>query len=111
MNKFMGYSAYLVRETDSFDPEHFPALINDIEEIKEKTKAIIDSHKADILISFSVNHSLKLDWLETNKAFSSLVVEGNLPTKNIVALFDSCKLNTGFKEQLQNYIRSRFNDN
>lgn len=77
----MGYAAYLVRENDSFDPQQFPRLVTDIDEITSKTTAINDRHKADILISFSVNNSLKPDWLEANQAFSALVVKGQLPLK------------------------------
>lgn len=107
----MGYAAYLVRENDSFDPQQFPRLVTDIDEITSKTTAINDRHKADILISFSVNNSLKPDWLEANQAFSALVVKGQLPLKNLSALFDSCRSNTAFTEQLEHYIRSRFNQN
>ena len=52
------YQKFLVKETDRFDPAHFPQLETSLEEIVKQLNREPAGPKADMVLSFVKDHSI-----------------------------------------------------
>ncbi len=66
--------------------------------------------KTDILISFTKNHCLSLEWLKANPEFARLVTCGGLPTGNIESLFAASAKNTFFQQGFELFLKNGFTE-
>jgi len=102
------YNKYLVRATDQFDPENFLSVVDEIQLINEGTVSLPPFFKVEILISFLKDHSLENDWTKANPELTDLVTSGSLLKGNIKSLFESCRSNPAFRQDLETYLQKEF---
>ncbi len=103
------YQKYLVKAEDEFDSLNYPQIVQDLNQINEKSVNIPQTLKAEILIAFTKNHSLKNEWISANPKFAQLITTGELPIGNIVSLFEASSRNSFFQKQLERYLQQRVN--
>ena len=60
--------------------------------------------KAEIIISFLKNHSLKNNWIEANPVLAELMISGSSSTKHIESLFESSRGKKDFLLAYESYI-------
>lgn len=99
------YPKYLVKAEDEFESFNFPQLERDIIIINKASVDIPQTLKADILISYTKNHSLKNEWISANPEFAELVTAGAVPTSNIASLFEASTQNSNFQQQLEKFLK------
>jgi hypothetical protein len=102
------YNKYLVRSTDQFDPVNFSSVIDEIQLINEETVSVPAFFKVEILMSFLKNHSLEDNWAKANPELTDLVTSGSLLKGNIASLFESCRSNPAFRQDLETYLKEEF---
>jgi len=102
------YKKYLIRLTDLFDVNNFPAVADEVRSIKEKITNKPPSLKIEILISFLKDHSLEEDWISANPGLTEFITSGVLFTGDIEALFDSSKNNPTFRDEFEKFLRKEF---
>jgi hypothetical protein len=103
------YPKFLIKAEDQFDSFNYPQLLQDLDQINEASINIPQQMKAEILISFTKNHSLKNDWIVTNPKFAQLVTTGELPTGNIASLFEASSKNSLFQKQFELFLQQSIN--
>lgn len=103
------YPRYLVKAEDEFESFNYPQIEQDLDQINQSSYNVPQILKAEILISFTKNHSLKNEWISTNPKFAELVTTGDLPTGNIASLFDSSINNSLFQKQFERYVQMKMN--
>lgn len=103
------YPKYLVKDSDKFDSYNYPKIVEDIIVINEATMNVPKTLKADILISFTKNHSLKNEWITANPEFAKLVTTGILPVNNIAFLFEASSKNSFFQQQFEDFLKKSMN--
>jgi hypothetical protein len=103
------YSKYLVKADDEFDSFNYPQLVQDIAQINETSVNVPQTLKAEILISFTKDHSLKNEWISVNPEFAELITTGELPTGNIASLFEASAKNSFFQQQLERFLQQSIN--
>jgi len=102
------YNKYLVRPTDQFDPVNFSSVTDEIQLINEETVSLPPLFKVEILISFLKGHSLENHWNKANPELTDLVSSGSLFKGNIESLFESCRSNPAFRQDLETYLKKEF---
>jgi len=104
------FNKYLIKATDQFDPEYFSSINEEVMIINTKTEHLPFSFRSEIIVSFLKDHSLQEDWAKANPGLTALVTSGSLFTGNIEALFESCRNNPGYRQDLETYLLKRFAD-
>jgi hypothetical protein len=104
----MFYKKYLVKDTDHFDPDHFPELMEDIDTIHVGMDATPTALNAEMLLSFLKSHSIRTEWVNANPQLAEMISSKSLPITGLEALFESCTENRDFRIQLEEHIRERF---
>jgi hypothetical protein len=99
--------AYGVKQTDSFSEHLFPDVVKELEGLRLRSSEIRNPYKTDIIISFLKDHSIKTEWIPTNKEISKLMTSGSLTISHLESLFGSCKHNVIFLNGFEAYIKSR----
>lgn len=99
------YKKYRIKETDSFQPDDFPKVIDELTELNKGISATPAAHKEGILISFFKKRSINTIWAKENPELTSLITSGAFSTGNLESLFDSSDMNKQFQEGYENYIR------
>jgi hypothetical protein len=89
-----------------FDPNDFPGFQIELDILKRKLKAYPKKNIADIIISFTKDHSLKNDLFMINPHLSLDIVNRIIELDQIEIMFDISKSNSIFQKNLENYIRS-----
>lgn len=89
-------------------PANFPAVVEEIWSIEEKTRSFPQIHKSDIIISFLKTHSLQNDWIKESTHLSKLVSSGELFTGDTESLFASARGNAAFVGELETYLKEKF---
>jgi hypothetical protein len=105
----MMYSKYLVKDTDQFDPAHFPAIIEDLDVILASMAQSPDAPDSALLVSFVRHQGMEPDGAKANPGLAEMIRSQSLPVANLEALFASCAKNPSFRKQLEEYVLSRFN--
>jgi hypothetical protein len=102
------YNKYLVRSTDRFDPVNFLSIADEIQLINEGTVSLPPVFKVEILVSFLKGHSLENNWTKANPELADLITSGSLLKGNIESLFESCRSNPAFRQDLETYLKQEF---
>jgi hypothetical protein len=102
------YNKYLVRSTDQFDPVNFSSVTDEIQLINEETVSLPPLFKVEILISFLKDHSFENNWTKANPELTDLITSGSLFKGNIESLFESCRSNPAFRQDLETYLKKEF---
>ena len=101
------YNKSFIGLTDQFDPSNYPAVNDEICLINERTGAVPINFKVEIIISFLKDHSLQNKWIDANPELTDLVTSQILFTGSIESLFDCCRSNPNFRQDLENYLRGK----
>jgi len=102
------YNKYLVRSTDQFDPVNFSSVTDEIQLINEETVSLPPLFKVEILISFLKDHSVENNFTRANPELTDLITSGSLLKGNIESLFESCRSNPAFRQDLETYLKKEF---
>ncbi len=102
------YNKYLVRSTDQFDPVNFSSVTDEIQLINEETVSLPPLFKVEILISFLKDHSVENNLTRANPELTDLITSGSLLKGNIESLFESCRSNPAFRQDLETYLKKEF---
>lgn len=95
---------------ESFSATRFPDLDEDIKLIQEKLKDLKKDFLAEIIISFTRDHSIKGIWAKENPAVVDLVVNKKIPLGSLEQLFEKSKENSEFREGLEKYLTDKFRE-
>jgi hypothetical protein len=98
------YNNYHIKEGDRFAAEDFPLVVSELRILSQGISHIPATGKGEMIVSFVKDHALNSEWVKENPTLSGLITSRVFPTSNIESLFDSCRGNITFKEQLQDYI-------
>jgi hypothetical protein len=104
----MFYNKYLVKESDQFMADQFPSIVAELDIMETAMANIPALNNKEMLIAFIRDHSIKLDWMNSNPELYALLISKAIPTVCTEALFDSSANNSVFQKQLEAYIESRF---
>ena len=102
------YNKYLVRPTDQFDPVNFSSVTDEIQLINEETVSLPPLFKVEILMSFLKDHSVENNLTKANPELTDLITSGSLLKGNIESLFESCRSNPAFRQDLETYLKKEF---
>jgi len=105
------YKKYLVSQTDKFVEANFSSVNEEIQIINEKINTLPIYFKSEIVISYLKDRSIQNSWIEANPQLAALVTSGTLFTGSIESLFDSCRNNAGFRNDLEAYLKESFTGN
>jgi hypothetical protein len=105
------YKKYLIGQTDKFVETNYASVNDEISIINEKTEKLPLNFKSEIIISYLKNRSIENIWIEANPQLTALVTSGTLFTGNIESLFDSCRNNASFQQDLIAYLKASFTGN
>ncbi len=97
----------LIGPTERFIPGNYTAVVEEISLINEKTDSIPIHFKQEIIISFMKDHSLRNKWIDANPELIKLVTSQSLFTGAIESLFDSCRNNPVFRQDLEAYLKNK----
>lgn len=92
---------------DIFNPETMPEMVKELSAIKEGTAHMPVYFKAEIIISYLKNHSIKNEWITANPKLANFMIDGLFKTKHIESLFEFCRMNQPFRHAYENYIQQR----
>ena len=101
------YKKYLIKNTDQFDPEYYSFVADELEVMIDQTEHVASSFKAEIIVYFLKDLSLKDEWIAANPELARLVTSKTLSAGNIRALFESCHNNPVFGQQLEAYLKRK----
>jgi hypothetical protein len=99
---------YSITDADQFDARYYSTVTDEVAFIIKQTAGMIPAYKADIIISYLKDHSLKNTWITANPLFANLVTSNVLPTSNIEALFDASRTNPFFRAQFEAFLTGMF---
>lgn len=96
---------------DIFSAGNSPEMIKELHTLKEKTAHTPMYFKAEIIISYLKNHSVKTNWIEANPLLVKLMVSNSCATSHIESLFVFCRNNQSYLCDYETYIRMHFSIN
>jgi hypothetical protein len=92
---------------DVFNPDKAPEMMKELSAINKGTAHIPVYFKAEIIISYLKNHSLKNEWIVANPKLADIMINGYFKTKYIESLFEYCRMNQSFTHSYENYIQQQ----
>jgi hypothetical protein len=98
---------YDVKGDDIFAGRLYPDVVKELDGLGRGFAGMHGDHKADIVISFLKDHSIRSEWLGTNTALVRSLTSGSPGAPHLEALFISCKGNPTFLKGLEDYIKHR----
>lgn len=101
------YKKYLIKADDQFNPNYFTFVANDVLDILSSIAHIKPAFKPEIIYNALRGQPLKAEWITINPELAQLVAAKNLPSQNIESLFESCRNNAVFTQQLENYLETK----
>ena len=99
------YRKYNIKISDKFNPDDYPKVVNELEEINNGITGLPALHKEDIILSYLKDHSSKNAWQSANPALTELFTSGRFVTTNLESLLECCQLNHQFSKEYEEYIR------
>ncbi len=96
-----------IDETNKFDSADYPAMVKELMIVKSHTAHLPAYYKSEIVISYFKDHSLKVEWIETNPKLAQMVTGEILKCSNIELLFTSSRQNKSFLKDYENYIKNQ----
>jgi hypothetical protein len=100
-------NAYIIKDTDHFHQDRYPQVVNELAVMNQSIRSLQGRNKSDIVISFLKDHSIKVELMEGNKKLTELITSGFLPMSHIEALFESCRGNKHFQNDLMAFIKKQ----
>lgn len=91
----------------SFNINEYSSLKKDIITISEKLSQIDNKNAADIIISFTRDHTIKSNWIKSNIALTNLVTKKKIPLDLIEYIFKESSNYPTFRIEFENYIKEQ----
>jgi hypothetical protein len=98
------YKKYNIKTTDRFNPDDFPKVVSELEDINNGIAGLPGLHKEDIIISWLKDHSSNT-WQSANPALTELFTSGHFVTTNLESLLECGQTNHQFSKDFEEYIR------
>ena len=95
----------IINSDQQFNPNDFPGLTLELETLKGKLQNYPKQNVADIIVSYTKDHSLKNEWFKSNPKLSEDIVKQEVGLKEIEMLFYASRTNINFQEHFQNFIQ------
>jgi hypothetical protein len=100
------FAAYPIKDTDMFLIDRYPEVGSELFVICKHLNDMKGDHKAEIVISFLKDHSIRTAWFTGNDDVVKMITSGFLKTNHSEALFASCRHNRAFADDFERYISS-----
>jgi hypothetical protein len=100
----MFLKVYAVAATDKFNAHDYPEIINELIGIKTELKNLPYYGSVEMVISFFKDHSIQRALANENPEVFNLVSRGMLSAHHIETLFASCRSNSTFLSDYENFI-------
>ncbi len=96
----------MLKSEDVFYENESPEMMKELSALGKLTAHTPVYFKAEIIISFLKNHSLKNKWIEANPILAELMISGTYATAHIESLFESCRWRKDYLLAYENYIKA-----
>ena len=103
----MYYPRYLVSDSDSFNADNFPKVIEEMDAVSKLISTTFTGFNIDMLISFLKDHCMDATWVKNHPKPAEMISAMALGLGNTEGLFKSSFGNTNFSSDLEGYIRER----
>jgi hypothetical protein len=90
---------------DIFSPDSSPEMREELLTLNGKITDMPVYFKADIVISYLKNHSIKNEWIKAHPELVTFLLQDGFVSKHIEALFDFCRLKPGYRDSFESYIK------
>lgn len=97
-----------IKDGDIFRPEAHDDVVRELDKIHNTLYLIPGNHKADIIISYFKDRSIKTSYLTTNRRVVEKVRSGSLSAYYIGELFAWCRGNVAFLNSFEQFIQKVF---
>jgi hypothetical protein len=95
------------KSEDVFYENESPEMIKELLALGVLTAHTPVYFKAEIIISFLKNHSLKNKWIEANPVLAELMISGSSVTTHLESLFESARGKKDFLLAYESYIKTQ----
>ncbi|HVW13109.1 MAG TPA: hypothetical protein VHB54_04775 [Mucilaginibacter sp.] len=102
----MTYCSFNVTDPQHFKATEYPHVIAEMELLRQAVVDMPEAYKADIFISYLKDHCINSAWVSGNPVVTRQALSGNLSTTHIERLFNSCRQNTGFLREFEDYFKN-----
>ncbi len=90
-----------------FDENELPEIMKELSALSKRAANTPVYFKAEIIISFLKNHSLKNESIEANPVLAQLMISGSSTTKHIESLFESYRGKKNFLLAYESYLTAQ----
>lgn len=101
---------YTIKNTDTFSPELFPLVANELDNLTERMSHLSAFNKSGIIISFLKDHSLPHVPAKEQNETPSQTSSTKLVTTHIEMLFAACSSKPRFLTSFEEFISRRLNE-
>ncbi|MBK6935782.1 MAG: hypothetical protein IPH18_02030 [Chitinophagaceae bacterium] len=99
------FTKYNINDTDIFNLSDFPKVEREMNNMLIRIANTPENNKAEIIISFLKDHSLKNEWFAVNPELARLISGRYFTTSHLECLFESCQKNKHFTREYEDCIR------
>ncbi len=104
------YRTYNIRNEDRFDPNDFPKVQAELDDLFLATKQAPMTNKQEIIISYLRDRVIPKESGDSNPELTRILAEGKVVTSHTQALFESCMSNMSFRKDLEGFIRENLTE-
>jgi len=98
-----------IGDMEKFNPDNYPTMAAELTVIIKDINYLPIYFKKDIVLSYVRDHCIRSEWSVANPDLSAVMTSGKLSTSNIEKLFDACRWNKTFRQDLERYVKERLN--
>jgi hypothetical protein len=110
-SNIMNYNSSNATDPQHFKAEEYPRVAAELELLHQAVADLPKAYKAEIFISFLKDHSIKIAWILENPVVARQALSGKPPAIHIERLFTSCRQNTGFLREFEDYFKNVMSEN
>lgn len=105
------HKTYTIDEKDGFDIACYPEISNELAAINRHFAEFSFPFRADIVISYLKDHSIKKKWVDEHAIFVEQLTSFARKNEQIESLFAACRTNKAFVADLEMLIRRSMKKN
>lgn len=98
-----------IGETSRFNPKDYPNVVAELEKVVKDLHPVSVYYKKDIFLSYVKDHSIRTEWIEANPTLVKTMTSGVLQTTHIEKLFEACRWNKVFHQELERFVKESLN--
>ena len=92
---------------DIFSADRSPEMREELLDLNGKIIDMPVYFKAEIIISYLKDHSIKTEWIKANPTLVKFLLSGSFTTtRHIESLFDFCRLKPNYRKGFESYIKT-----